>query len=102
LGVDAVQVVHLAFEPTSGKRQPGQAGHGGPAWVDGQVHFHPPVRGGGDVQVDGAQHVPVVVRGDQGQPEALALQGVGVLDQIGGGRGDGDAVVAGRPAAGDR
>ena len=71
VGHDAEQVVHLAFEPAGGERQPGQAGHPGPAAVERHVQLDPAVRRGGGEQVHGAQPrlPPVLVPGDQRDPE---------------------------------
>ena len=97
-GFDAVQVVHLTFEPAGRVGQCGQGGDGRVGRVDGYVQLDAAVGVGGGEQVDGAQSVMVVVCGDEGEAEAAVEQGRGVRREVGGGGVDDDPVVPGGPA----
>src|SRR5579859_2976173 len=85
-GRDAVQVVHLAFEPPGREGQVREAGYARAAGNDRQVQFDPAVGVGGGEQVHRAQRVTVVVSGDEGEPEPFPEKGFGVGGEGGDGR----------------
>jgi hypothetical protein len=101
-GDDAVQVVHLPFEPAGGEGQPGQAGELGPVAGQPGVHLDAGVGGPGGEQVDHPQGRSagragvVVVGGGQGQPVPVGEQLAGPGVERAGVRLDDGPVRAGR------